>query len=218
MTALTTQIVGRIAALRGGAESRPVIVAVDGAVAAGKSTFARRLGEALDAADLTTAIVSADGFLLPAKQLHAENLMARKGFPESFDRPAVAAFLAAVRQGEAPQAPRYSHEAYDVAAGGQSSVGDVVIFEGVNVLAADLAPLYDLRLYLDINEAQTRDRFLARFAATPFTPLRAEALAAWKPASGDLRAWGEAVWAAINGPNLDQHIRGGRDRADILVR
>jgi type I pantothenate kinase len=213
-----TPLTARILALRAVAPGRPVLVGLDGPVAAGKSTLAGEIAEALEAHGLAVAVLAADGFLLSALSLRERGLGHRKGFPESFDRSGMAAFLTAVRAGKAPDAPRYSHADYDVSGDArQGSAGDVVIFEGVNVLGADLAPLYDLRVYLDVAEDVARLRFLQRFAATPFTPLRADALAPWKPADGDAAAWGAAVWAAINGPNLREHIAAGRARADVVI-
>jgi len=213
-----SSVTERIAALQVARRDGPVLVGLDGAVAAGKSTAAALIAADLRNRGLDVAVVSADGFLLSAARLRDLGLVGRKGFPESFDRAAMAAFLRAVRAGSAPDAPRYSHDAYDVSANEtQGSAGAVVIFEGVNVLGADLAGLYDLRVYLDAPEDVAKARFLKRFVATPFLPLRTAALDAWKPKDGDAAAWGEAVWAAINGPNLREHISGGRDRADLVV-
>lgn len=217
-TTVLSTVVEQVLALHAAHPDRPVLVGLDGAVAAGKSTAAAQVAANLQMHGLGVAVVSADGFLLSAERLRAAGLMARKGFPESFDRPAMAAFLAAVRAGEAPDAPRYSHAEYDVSPDEtQSSAGAVVIFEGVNVLGDDLSASYDLRVYLDVAEDVARTRFLKRFVATPFSPLRAGALAPWKPGDGDPAAWGEAVWAAINGPNLREHIAANRARADLTV-
>jgi type I pantothenate kinase len=211
-------VVARVLALHAANPARPVLVGLDGAVAAGKSTAAAQIAAELQMHGLGVAVVAADGFLLSAERLRTAGLTARKGFPQSFDRAAMAAFLTAVREGQAPDAPRYSHAAYDVSTEEtQSSAAAVVIFEGVNVLGGDLAASYDLRLYLDAPEDVAKARFLKRFVATPFTPVRAAALAPWKPADGDPAAWGEAVWAAINGPNLREFISTGKARADLVI-
>jgi type I pantothenate kinase len=217
-TAGLSSVVERVLALHAAHSDRPVLVGLDGAVAAGKSTAAARIAAELQIRGLGVAVVSADGFLLNAAALRTRDLTHRKGFPETFDRAAMAAFLGAVRDGQAPDAPRYSHAAYDVSSEEtQSSAGAVVIFEGVNTLGTDLAGLYDLLVYLDVGEDVAKARFLKRFIATPFTPLRRAALAPWRPADGDPTVWGEAVWAAINGPNLRENIAAGRTRADLLV-
>lgn len=197
---------------------RPVLVGLDGAVAVGKSTLAGQLAERLRAAGAPTAVIGADGFLWPTAQIQARGLT--KGFPESYDRAAMMAFLDAVRAGQQPAAPRYDHATYDVAAEpAQATAGAaVVIFEGVNTLGADLAPHYDLRVYIDAAPADVVAWYLRRFMATPFSPVRAEALAPWRPANGgDVEAWARAVWAAVNGPNLTQHIAFGRARADVVL-
>ena len=198
----------------------PLIVALDGPVAAGKTTLAARLAAELALSGLSVVTVSADGFLLPMAVLEGAGLVGRKGFPESFDRVAMCAYLTGLREGAAPDAPAYAHENYDVSPDRrQASAGaDVVLFEGVNVLQPDLAPLYDYRLYLDTPPGEAEARFTRRFVATPFTPVRTMALAPWRPADGDPAAWAEAVWAAINGPNLEQHIAMGRGMADRIVR
>ena len=212
------QLAARILTLRSRL-GRVVLVGLDGAVAVGKSTLAAQLAERLQGAGAPTAVIGADGFLQPTAQIQARGLT--KGFPESYDRAAMAAFLDAVRAGEQPSAPRYDHATYDV--GGepaQATAGAaVVIFEGVNTLGADLAPRYDLRVYLDAALADVVTWYLRRFTATPFSPIRAEALAPWRPADGgDVQAWARAVWDAVNGPNLAQHIASGRARADVVLR
>lgn len=206
-----------VAVLLGRAVHRPVLVGLDGPVAAGKTTLARALAATLAQRGLTAAVVSADGFLLRLAKLEADGLIEVKGFPQSFNRAGMTDFLERLRRGEAPAAPAYAHDRYDVSTTERQPTDGalVVIFEGVNVLQPDLAPLYDLRLYLDA--ANAREVYLRRFIETPFTPERARALAPWRPDDGDPQVWGEAVWAAINGPNLARHIAHGRERADLVL-
>ncbi len=63
--------------------------------------------------------------------------MARKGFPESYDRRALLRFVSEVKAGAAEvRAPFYSHLAYDIVPDAQVTVRrpDVLIIEGLNVL------------------------------------------------------------------------------------
>lgn len=207
-----------IAALSARRADRALIVALDGPVAAGKSTLAGALAQMLERRGLKTAVISADGFLWPLAKLQADGLVERKGFPESFNRAAMADFLTRLRHGDTPLAPAYAHDLYDISPTARQATegAAVVLFEGVNVLGADLSPLYDLRLYLDAGSASAW--FVDRFVATPFTERRAAALAPWKPADGDPVAWAKAVWAAVNGPNLARHIAWGRERADLVLQ
>ena len=88
-------VLDRILGLHGATPEAPVLVGVDGWVAAGKSTFAASLAGELQMRGVGAAVVAADGFLLPAAALREAGLTARKGFPESFDRGAMTAFVTA---------------------------------------------------------------------------------------------------------------------------
>ncbi|MFK7965198.1 MAG: type I pantothenate kinase [Burkholderiaceae bacterium] len=119
--------------------SRPYVIAVAGSVAVGKSTFARVL-QALLARwpdHPRVSLITTDGFLYPNAELERRGLMGRKGFPESYDRRRMLAFLSELKAGASSvHAPVYSHEAYDILAGDGARVDspDVLIFEGLNVL------------------------------------------------------------------------------------
>jgi type I pantothenate kinase len=199
---------------------RPIIVALDGSVAAGKSTLAQSLATGLREAGVAATVISADGFLLPLARMNAERAVGRKGFPDSFDRSGMAAFLKSVKAGAAPDAPAYDHAHYDVSPDvRQTTLGAaVVIFEGVNVLGSDLADLYDLSIYLDADERDLERWFVRRFVGAPFNPPRTLALAPWRPVNGDPADWAAAVWSAVNLPNLVYNIASGREHADVVIR
>ena len=67
----------------------PYIIGMAGSVAVGKSTTARILQRLLARwpRQPKVDLVTTDGFLLPNAILEREGLMARKGFPESYDLP-----------------------------------------------------------------------------------------------------------------------------------
>src|SRR5216110_3518287 len=95
----------------------PYIIGVAGSVAVGKSTTARVLQALLarwpnvPRVDLLTT----DGFLYPNAVLEREGSMEKKGFPESYDLPALLRFLTDIKAGRRPaRAPIYSHLFYDV--------------------------------------------------------------------------------------------------------
>ncbi len=119
--------------------TRPYVIAVAGSVAVGKSTFARVL-KALLARwpdHPRVSLVTTDGFLYPNAELEKRGLMGKKGFPESYDRRRMLAFLSELKAGaDRVLAPVYSHEAYDIVddAGQIVESPDVLIFEGLNVL------------------------------------------------------------------------------------
>src|SRR5438067_7360827 len=116
----------------------PYVIGLAGSVAVGKSTIARML-QALLARwpdHPRVDLITTDGFLLSNSELEARGLMARKGFPESYDVRALMRFLAELKAGSKEvRAPRYSHLTYDILPGEEIILRspDIVIVEGVNV-------------------------------------------------------------------------------------
>ncbi len=155
----------------------PFVVAVAGSVAVGKSTIARLLRELMSRWPGTPRVelVTTDGFLYPNAELERRGLMARKGFPESYDRRALVDFLTEVKSGAAEvRAPFYSHMRYDIVPDAHITVRrpDVVIVEGLNVLQPSPSPsemavseLFDFSIYVDADTAHITDWYVDRFLA-----------------------------------------------------
>ena len=80
----------------------PFIIGMAGSVAVGKSTTARILKELLARwpSSPKVDLVTTDGFLYPNAVLRRENLMERKGFPDSYDVGALLRFLSAIKSGQ----------------------------------------------------------------------------------------------------------------------
>lgn len=204
--------------LAGGPAGGVRLIGITGSVAAGKSTLARQLAEAM--ASLRVAIVGTDGFLLPNEVLEPRGLLLRKGFPESYDLPLFRQVLAGLRGGGA-EVPGYSHTIFDIdPALTRRVAGDVVLVEGLGFGALAGEGLLDALVYLDAAEADLEAWYVERF------------LRFWREAEHDpasfytrFRGLDEAgtavvarqVWADINLPNLRDHIAPVRDRADIVV-
>jgi type I pantothenate kinase len=223
VTAITPAgLAARIAAQARSGET--LVVGITGSVAVGKTTLARQIAEALPG---TVEIVSTDGFLKPNAVLEAEGLAMRKGFPESYDRPAMAAALAGLKHCStlgAVTVPAYSHVTYDVdpAAARCIAAADIVLVEGLG-LAPDeqnQRPPLDLLLYIDAAEDDIIAWFLARFMGL-------WEAAATDPASfyarfrhmseAEARQFALGVWNGINRPNWLDHIARARAVADIVV-
>ncbi len=211
----------------------PFVIGVAGSVAVGKSTIARLLRELLARWEHTPRVelVTTDGFLFPNAELERRGLMARKGFPESYDRRALLRFVSEVKAGAAEvRAPFYSHLAYDIVSDAQITVRrpDVLIVEGLNVLQPAAAghklavsDLFDFTIYVD---ARTGD--IARWYEERFLKLQRGAFA--NPRSyfhryaslteDEARARARSIWQSINEPNLLQNIRPTRSRASLVLR
>ena len=200
---------------------RPYVIGLTGGVAAGKSTLAgelaKRIAGWLEAPRVE--VVSTDGFLRPNAELDAAGLTRRKGFPETYDAAKLASALHAIRQGPT-NFPVYSHLTYDVdpAQAREVEVPDVLIVEGLGLSGA--TPL-DTLIYLDAREADLEAwyvrRFLQFWREGLTNPGSFYARFAGLDANG-ATAMANAVWLAINLPNLREHILPVREGSHIVVR
>lgn len=200
------------------AERAPLVVGLGGSVAVGKSTFAAALAAALSPRHVE--VVSTDGFLRPNDVLIARDLFARKGFPESYDEVAIVAFLERLRAGEPDvTAPIYSHDVYDVIEE-RRAVGspDVCIIEGLNVLR--FVGALDVAIYLHAEEEHLISWYTDRFVHE-CRVARDEETSFYRGWSAlpevEQRALAVEFWAAINHPNLVEHIAPTAAAADAVV-
>jgi type I pantothenate kinase len=145
------------------------IIAVTGAVAAGKSTLAASLAALLRAWPDHPRVeaVATDGFLHPNAVLDKMGLTARKGFPESYDVSALRLALEQAREGRAAF-PSYSHVTYDVDPRGARWIErpDILIIEGLSLnldAGGDGVRVIDTLIYLDAEEADIEHWFVGRF-------------------------------------------------------
>jgi len=215
----------------------PFIIGIGGSVAVGKSTTARILRELLKRWPSAPKVdlVTTDGFLLPNAVLQAEGLMDRKGFPESYDVPALLAFLSAIKAGEPlVAAPVYSHLTYDIVPGETLSIDrpDILILEGLNVLQPNPLPkdgkaipfvsdFFDFSIYIDAEEGDVRDWYIERFRRLRETRFREPQSYFHRYADigeEEAEAFAVGLWERINLVNLRENILPTRPRADLILR
>jgi type I pantothenate kinase len=214
----------------------PYVVGVAGSVAAGKSTTARVLQALLarwpnmPKVDLVTT----DGFLYPNAVLERDRLLERKGFPESYDLPALLRFLYDIKAGRRPvQAPVYSHLIYDVVPHQWIEIDrpDILIVEGLNVLQTSRLPrdgkaipfvsdFFDFSVYLDADEDVLMQWYVDRFLALRETAFRDPKSYFHRYAQlsdSDAIATATSIWKRINLVNLHENILPTRQRADLIL-
>ena len=214
----------------------PFIIGVAGSVAVGKSTTARVLQALLARWPHVPRVdlITTDGFLFPNAVLAREGLMERKGFPESYDLPALLRFLSDVKAGRRPvRAPVYSHLVYDVLPGHSVEVDrpDILIVEGLNVLQAGRPPkdgkaipfvsdFFDFSIYIDAEEDVLLAWYVDRFLTLRGTAFRDPKSYFHRYAGlSDAEATDVAttIWNTINLVNLRDNILPTRQRADLIL-
>jgi type I pantothenate kinase len=215
----------------------PYIIGVAGSVAVGKSTTARVLQALLarwpnvPKVDLFTT----DGFLYPNAILEREGLMERKGFPESYDLPALLRFLSDIKAGRRPaRAPIYSHLVYDVMPNQWIEIDrpDILIVEGLNVLQTGRPPkdgkaipyvsdFFDFSVYLDAGEDVLQRWYVDRFLTlrgTAFSDPKSYFHRYSKLSDLEAVETAAAIWTRINLLNLHENILPTRQRADLILK
>jgi type I pantothenate kinase len=215
----------------------PYIIGVAGSVAVGKSTTARVLQALLTRWPNTPRVdlLTTDGFLFPNAVLERENLMDKKGFPESYDLPALLRFLSDVKAGRRPvRAPIYSHLIYDVMPNEWVEIDrpDILIVEGLNVLQAGRGPkdgkaipfvsdFFDFSIYLDADDQVLLNWYVDRFLTLRGTAFRdpMSYFHRYSQLSDDEAiATASAIWSRINLVNLHENILPTRQRADLILK
>jgi len=211
----------------------PFVIGVAGSVAVGKSTVARLLKELLSRWEGTpkVALVTTDGFLYPNSELERRGLMARKGFPESYDRKALLKFVSDIKSGEAKvKAPVYSHLAYDILPNEFITIDepDVLIIEGLNVLQTPekdqplaLSDFFDFKIFVDAEASDIRTWYLERFKklrAGAFTNPKSFFHRYAELEFDDAMATAEGFWENINLPNLIENIAPTLSRATLVLQ
>lgn len=210
----------------------PYVIGIAGSVSVGKSTTARllRLLLARMPQHPRVELVTTDGFLHPNAELERRGLMARKGFPESYDRRSLLRFVTDVKAGRAEvSVPVYSHLVYDIVPARRLTVRhpDILLIEGLNVLApagdaaVTVSDFMDFSVYVDAATDDIRRWYVDRFLRLRETAFRDpdsyfRRYAALDEEQAVTRA--EQIWAEINEPNLTHNIRPTRGRASLVLR
>jgi len=214
----------------------PFMIGVSGSVAVGKSMTSRVLKALLSQGpdNLNVVIIPTDGFLKSTAQLEKENLMDRKGFPESYCVQDLLHFVQAIKSGDlSVKAPIYSHQTYDIEPNAFREVAgaDVIILEGLNILQTGMplsvkqpkcfvSDYLDFSIYVDADMDHIQAWFLERFLAFrdnakhktdeffyQFTNMMDEAAI----------YFANTVWRDINLANLEQNILPFKYRADLIL-
>ena len=211
-------------------KSQPFIIGVSGSVAVGKSTTSRLLQILLSriVSGASVALVTTDGFLYPNSVLIEQDILNRKGFPESYDMEALLNFLDQLKNGQDVDIPVYSHEIYDIVPDQKQRVeaADFVIVEGINVFQNPqnerlyITDFFDFSIYVDAAvediESWYLDRFLKLLSFAQDDPGNYYYRFTQLPLN-EAKDFAHQVWTSINLTNLQNYIEPTRNRAEVIL-
>ena len=212
---------------------QPLLIGITGSVSVGKSTISNIIKKLVISPpiNLSAQVISTDNFLFPNSQLQKNQILHRKGFPESFDHAAIIEFLSEISEGKPNSIiPIYSHETYDIDGTSRYEVTDLIIIEGVNVLqnpiemnewGPSIREFLDFSIFIDADESEIaqwyEDRFLkycslaednTKSFFSQFKNLNME----------ERKKLASEIWKSVNKPNLDSYIYPSKEYADLIIK
>tara|TARA_A100001388_G_scaffold135779_1_gene100653 strand:+ start:4638 stop:5576 length:939 start_codon:yes stop_codon:yes gene_type:complete len=214
----------------------PFIIGVAGSVASGKSTFSTILELLLKKSlkGFNIKLLTTDGFLYPNSVLEENNLMEKKGFPESYDIDSFYKFLSSVKAGVSKTyAPIYSHNLYDIIPDEKLEIidPDVVIIEGINVLQSakskdkktilEVQDFLNFSIYLDADERYLRQWYIDRFLSLRLAALNNKEDFFNRFSSIDIdqaKEIANSIWEKINLINLNENILPTKYKANLILK
>ena len=148
-----------------------VITAIAGPPGSGKSTLAAEVVEEIHAMGESAALLPMDGFHFDNAVLDQRGLLPRKGAPETFDSGGFFRILDAIRKGDQPIAVPVFDRELDLARAGARIIAPesrLIVAEGNYLLLnvdpwANLAPLFDLTVFLDVADDELENRLIQRW-------------------------------------------------------
>jgi type I pantothenate kinase len=214
----------------------PFMIGIAGSVAVGKSTTARLLRALMARWEnhAKVELITTDGFLYPNKVLIENDIMGKKGFPESYDIKRLVQFVSDVKAGKPRvEAPIYSHLTYDIT--DEVKVvdrPDVLIIEGLNVLQSGMdyphdphrvfiSDFLDFSIYVDAEDSLIKqwyvERFL-KFRQGAFKQPESYFNHYTKIDEQEAISIANTIWDTINGENLALNILPTRGRAQLILK
>ena len=212
---------------------QPLLIGITGSVSVGKSTISNIIKKLVTSPpiNLSAQVISTDNFLFPNSQLQKDQILHRKGFPESFDHVAIIEFLSEISEGKPNSIiPIYSHETYDIDGTSRYEVTDLIIIEGVNVLqnpteknewGPSIREFLDFSIFIDADESGIAQWYEGRFLK--YCSLAEDNTKSFFSQFKNLnmeerKKLASEIWKSVNKPNLDSYIYPSKEYADLIIK
>ncbi|MEZ5792583.1 MAG: nucleoside triphosphate hydrolase [Nitratireductor sp.] len=168
---MTPDVLAETLKAKAGGKAR-FLVAIAGAPGSGKSTLSNALVAALNSGGTqTAALVPMDGYHYDNSVIEPLGLLPRKGSPETFNTAGLLSDLRRISSGEADVAVPVFDRSIDLARANARIVArttPIILVEGNYLLLdapdwRDIAALFDLSIFLDVEESELEHRLVQRW-------------------------------------------------------
>lgn len=149
-----------------------ILIALTGESASGKSTICRKISDCIDILNLPITILTADNYFKDiSKEIEKYgnfDLLRDSGYdidsPKNFDLELLREDVLKLQQGQDIKSPEYlvNGSGKSVAKAIDVKTNKIIIVEGMCSIFDEVQDIFDIRVYIDLDEQERKNRFMNR--------------------------------------------------------